>query len=304
MGGDGDEREPWRHARTKVDDPSLGLGAFSRRRELGLTEWKGRVRGVWTHLGGRVGDVDLAEDRVTVVGEHDTCGGEESGSVSVGGAVEIARRWWRPRETVASPSAHDRGKVVARGVIWAGVARHAPPEASRIIFSMERGPSVVRMISATACGGAQRRGRGVQSRVFARRPSVARGMWRLAPNARGGFDRRSGSWGWGIRDATHLSSGDVVQLRGATGLTLRVGVWMGRRGAIGQSMDSRGGRGKPEREGKCFFGWAAGQISSGEGHSLITMMGLCMPCILTGRSLVNSATLLGWIQAARCGGAS
>lgn len=180
----------------------------------------------------------------------------------------------------------------------------APPEASRIILSMERGPSVVRMISATACGGAQRRGRGVQSRVFARRPSVARGMWRLAPNARGGFDRRSGSWGWGIRNATHLSGGDVVQLRGATGLTLRVGVWMGRRGAIGQSMDSRGGRGKPEREGKCFFGWAAGQISSGEGHSLITMMGLCMPCILTGRSLVNSATLLGWIQAARCGGAS
>ena len=122
--------------------------------------------------------------------------------------------------------------------------RSAPPK-RRIILSMERGPSVVRMISATACGGVQRRGGGVQSRVFARRPSVARGMWRLAPNARGGFDRRSGSWGWGIRDATHLSGGDVVQLRGATGLTLRVGVWMGRRGAIGQSMDSRGGRGKP-----------------------------------------------------------
>ena len=143
----------------------------------------------------------------------------------------------------------DRGGVptAGAGLEMEGADRggSAPPEASRIILSMERGPSVVRMISATACGGAQRRGRGVQSRVFARRPSVARGMWRLAPNARGGFDRRSGSWGWGVRDATHLSGGDIVQLRGATGLTLRVGVWMGRRGAIGQSMDSRGGRGKP-----------------------------------------------------------
>lgn len=151
MGGDGESSE--RRGGAKVDDPSLGLGASSwaRRRELGLTEGKGRVGGVCTHLSGRVGDVDLAENRVTVVGEHDTCGVEESGSVSVGGAVEIAGRWWSPRETVASPSAHDRGEVVARGVIWAGLARHAPPEASRIIFSMERGPSVVRMMSETAC---------------------------------------------------------------------------------------------------------------------------------------------------------
>lgn len=53
---------------------------------------------------------------------------------------------------------------------------------------------------------------------------------------------------------------------------------------------------------KCFSGRRGG--SRAVEYSLITMMGLCMPCILAGRSLVNSATLMGWIQAARCGGAS
>ena len=210
---------------------------------LGLTFSRGP--GAGAHLGRGVSHVDLAKDGVAIVRQHDTW-------------VDGGRVWdERGRRSALPFGSRDLVKVLGaiRGGVptaGAGLEREgadrggsAPPEASRIILSMERGPSVVRMISATACGGAQRRGRGVQSRVFARRPSVARGMWRLAPNARGGFDRRSGSWGWGIRDATHLSGGDVVQLRGATGLTLRVGVWMGRRGAIGQSMDSRGGRGKP-----------------------------------------------------------
>ena len=63
-----------------------------------------------------------------------------------------------------------------------------------------------------------------------------------------------------------------------------------------------GGGGEKSLLRKCFSGRRGG--SRAVEYSLITMMGLCMPCILAGRSLVNSATLLGWIQAARCGGAS
>lgn len=177
-------------------------------------------------------------------------------------------------------------------------AGRAPPEASRIILSMERGPSVVRMMSATACWDGSRRtgGRGSVAGLRSS-PSGKMVLWRLAPNARGGFDRRSGWWVCDIRDETHLGGGDVVQLRFATGLTLGVGVWMGRGGAIGQSRWV----GKSLLR-KCFSGRRGG--SRAVEYSLITMMGLCMPCILAGRSLVNSATLLGWIQAARCGGAS
>ena len=118
----------------------------------------------------------------------------------------------------------------------------APPEASRIILSMERGPSVVRMMSATACWDGSRRtgGRGSVAGLRSS-PSGKMVLWRLAPNARGGFDRRSGWWVCDIRDETHLGGGDVVQLRFATGLTLGVGVWMGRGGAIGQSRWWAGG---------------------------------------------------------------
>ena len=121
-------------------------------------------------------------------------------------------------------------------------AGRAPPEASRIILSMERGPSVVRMMSATACWDGSRRtgGRGSVAGLRSS-PSGKMVLWRLAPNARGGFDRRSGWWVCDVRDETHLGGGDVVQLRFATGLTLGVGVWMGRGGAIGQSRWWAGG---------------------------------------------------------------
>ena len=121
-------------------------------------------------------------------------------------------------------------------------AGRAPPEASRIILSMERGPSVVRMMSATACWDGSRRtgGRGSVAGLRSS-PSGKMVLWRLAPNARGGFDRRSGWWVCDIRDEAHLGGGDVVQLRFATGLTLGVGVWMGRGGAIGQSRWWAGG---------------------------------------------------------------
>ena len=121
-------------------------------------------------------------------------------------------------------------------------AGRAPPEASRIILSIERGPSVVRMMSATACWDGSRR-TGERGSVAGLRssPSGKMVLWRLAPNARGGFDRRSGWWVCYVRDETHLGGGDVVQLRFATGLTLGVGVWMGRGGAIGQSRWWAGG---------------------------------------------------------------
>lgn len=146
----------------------------------------------------------------------------------------------------------DLGKVFCLGAIGpvcpnaggdqgADRAGRAPPEASRIILSIERGPSVVRMMSATACwDGSRRGGRGSVAGLRSS-PSGKMVLWRLAPNARGGFDRRSGWWVWDIRDETHLGGGDVVQLRFATGLTLGVGVWMGRGGAIGQSRWWAGG---------------------------------------------------------------
>jgi hypothetical protein len=58
-----------------------------------------------------------------------------------------------------------RSRLGRRAIARAG--RHVPPEASRIIFSIERGPRVVRMMSETAWVS-ERGGTGGQRRSFLR----------------------------------------------------------------------------------------------------------------------------------------
>ena len=100
----------------------------------------------------------------------------------------------------------------------------APPDASRIIFSIERGPRVVRMMSETAWGCA--RGAGTRVSAWGTGSIVVSSTAVCPDRARKcvRFDLEI----WTRRGiagvATHLRGGDVVQLRGAAGLALGAGV--------------------------------------------------------------------------------
>ena len=88
-------------------------------------------------LGGGVRHVDLAQDCVAVVGKHDACAG--GGGSSVAARVRDATRASR-HAACSQPGARSAAR-----------RSHAPPEASSSILSIDRGPSVVRMMSDTAC---------------------------------------------------------------------------------------------------------------------------------------------------------
>ena len=105
------------------------------------------------------------------------------------------RRAARQRSSTSEPP---HTACAARGA-RATRRRRAPPEASSNIFSIERGPSVVRMMSATACGGGDGR--------CSQKPSA------FCAARRGAAPRAA---------ATRLCGGDVARLRLAPRVALHV----------------------------------------------------------------------------------
>lgn len=94
----------------------------------------------------------------------------------------------------------------------------------------------------------------------------------------------------------HLRGGDIIQLRRATGLALGVGV-CGERGVGSASGRARGCDDERKKsaettvkDAKGWLGFArrARGDRGREDHSLITMMGLCMPCILSGVQTIST----------------
>ena len=87
-------------------------------------------------LCGGVRHVDLAQDCVAVVSQHDAC--------AAGGGSGV------PARVRDATRASRHAQRLWPGARCAARQSDAPPEASSSILSIDRGPSVVRMISDTA----------------------------------------------------------------------------------------------------------------------------------------------------------
>jgi hypothetical protein len=103
------------------------------------------------NLCSRMGDVKLSQNCVPIICENNSCEGEEKSP------VESHHQQQQKRQNPVRKSLHMKPYTEStnKNTVYEGHWLHeegvAPPLASRSIFSIDLGPSVVRMTSATAC---------------------------------------------------------------------------------------------------------------------------------------------------------